>query len=473
MPTGSPASALGSPASGGLADAVRSGISVHDILDDLGELQQIADANGGNRAAGSPGFDTSADFVAEELGAAGFTVVRQPVTLTAFSQTAPSEIEIPGGPALEDVHDFKAMTYSASGDVTAQVVALGWDPNATPESRTGLGCAPGDWVAFPAGAIALVQPGPCRRHDAVVLAQDAGAVAMVTTYAGWARDAILRPTLVVPEDIDIPVIGATHAVGLALAQAAASGTDVHVSAATSVQTVQSANVIGESTWGDPAHVVMLGGHLDSVFDGPGINDNGSGTMTVLEIARTLADLAQSQAAGAQPRWKVRVAFWTGEEEGLFGSGAYAGGLTEADRIAIHAYLNFDMVGSRNGVRVVYQETGATRPTDEATIGGLFGQALDSEQLAWEPEAIGGASDHFPLEQAGIAIGGLYSGANEVMTAEEAGKFTGAAGTPEDACYHLACDTTANVDADLLGELARAAAWVTGRLASGEVVLAGS
>jgi Zn-dependent M28 family amino/carboxypeptidase len=462
-------SSPGAPAA--LADAVRAGISVDDILGDLGRLQHIADTNGGNRAAGTPGFDASVAFVATALQDAGFAVERQPVTLTAFSQSAPSGLAITGGTTFEDIHDFKAMTYSASGDVTAKVVALGWDPNVTPESRTGLGCSAGDWAGFPQGAVALVQPGPCRRHDAVVLAQEAGAAAIVTTYVGWARDAILRPTLVVPEDIHIPVLGATHAIGLALAAAAAADGSVHISTATSVQQVQSVNVIGTSTWGDPAHVVMLGGHLDSVFDGPGINDNGSGTMTVLEIARTMAGLAQSQPADARPRWQLRVAFWTGEEEGLFGSAAYANALSEADRTAIQAYLNFDMVGSPNGVRVVYQEANPPRPAEELAIAGLFDQALQLEGLASEPEAIGGASDHFPLEQAGIPVGGLYSGANEVMTPAEAAMFAGTPNAPEDACYHLACDTAANVDAGLLGQLARAAAWVTGRLAAGDVVLA--
>lgn len=75
-----------------------------------------------------------------------------------------------------------------------------------------------------------------------------------------------------------------------------------------------------------------------------------------------------------------------------------------------------------------------------------------------------------LEQAGIPIGGLFSGANELKTAEQASLFGGTADSPADACYHLACDTTANVDPVLLEQLARAAAWVTGALASGEVSL---
>jgi Zn-dependent M28 family amino/carboxypeptidase len=476
-PTPSATGAAGSPspvasvaAGGPLADAVRRGISVDDIVADLGRLQAIADANGGTRAAGTPGHDASAEFVAGELEAAGYVVERQQVPITAFTQTAPSVIEITGGPTLEDVRDFKAMTFSAKGDVTGTVVALGFDRNTTPDAVSGLGCSAGDFAGVRAGAIVLVQPGPCRRHDVVVNAQSAGAVAVITSYVTWPRDAVRRPTLVTPGDIEVPVLGSTHAAGLALADAAEAGATVHVSTSTSTRQVQSVNVIAESPWGDPVHVVMLGGHLDSVIDGPGINDNGSGTMTVLEIARTLAEVARSRPAGEQPAWKVRVAFWTGEETGLFGSAAYANTLSAGDLVATEAYLNFDMVGSANGVRVVYQDPNAPKAADEAVIAALFSDALGLEQLAWQPESIGAASDHFPIQQAGIPIGGLYSGANELKTAEEATSFGGTAGAPDDACYHLACDTAANINPTLLGELARAAAWVVGKLAAGEVVL---
>jgi Zn-dependent M28 family amino/carboxypeptidase len=454
-----------------LADALRAGVSVDDIMADLAQLQDIADANGGIRAAGTPGYDESATYVADQLEAAGFTVEAQQVPVTVFEQTAPSILAVSGGPTFEDIRDVKAMTFSASGDVTAPVVALGFDPAAQPGDRNGRGCNAGDFAAVPPGVIVLVQPAPCRRLDVVVNAQSAGVAALVTTYAEWPRDAVRRPTLISAADIHIPVLGGTHEVGLALAKAAADGATVHLATSTSVRQVQSANVIGESTWGDPVNVVMLGGHLDSVIDGPGINDNGSGAMTVLEIARTIAELQRSRPANAGPAWKVRVAFWTGEETGLFGSAAYANRLGAGDLLATKAYLNFDMLGSPNGVRIVYQEGDPPHPGQEAAIAGLFGSALGVEGLSWEPEAIGAASDHYPLERAGIPIGGLYSGANEVKSDEEAVMFGGTAGVPDDACYHLACDTLENVDADWLGQLARAAAWVVGRLASGEVVLA--
>ncbi len=96
---------------------------------------------------------------------------------------------------------------------------------------------------------------------------------------------------------------------------------------------------------------MIGGHLDSVIDGPGINDNGSGTMTILELAERLATL------GPTPR-TVRFAFWTGEELGLFGSSHWVGEQDEDSLHAIVAYLNFDMVASSNYSRLVYDSSSA-------------------------------------------------------------------------------------------------------------------
>lgn len=475
--TAAPASSSGSsvasvgpatagPASG-LANELRDAISVEDILADLSRLEAIATANNGNRAAGSPGHDASAELVADELEAAGYDVSLEPIQVTAFRQDAPSVIDVQGdgAPDLQDIRDFKAMLLSPSGDVTANVFALGFDPAAKPGDRNGLGCNPADWTAVPAGVVALVQPGNCRRRDVILNAQAAGVVALITSYADWGPDHVLRPTLIEPGGLTIPAIGTTGAAGLSLLAAAQAGQQVHIETHTTVANVQTPNVIAETAGGDPAHVVMLGGHLDSVIDGPGINDDGTGTMSILEIARELAKLPEA------PPWKVRFAFWTGEEIGLLGSFAYVQGLAQEDAATIEAYLNFDMMGSPNGVREVYDPSGTSRPTAGGVLQQLLAQALTELDLASEVVEIGGAGDHLPFDQVGgVPVGGLFSGASELKTEEEAGLFGGTAGAPRDPCYHLACDTAANIDREALEGLAKAAAWALGRLASGEVAL---
>jgi aminopeptidase S len=203
---------------------------------------------------------------------------------------------------------------------------------------------------------------------------------------------------------------------------------------------------------------MLGGHLDSVIDGPGINDNGSGTMTVLEIAR--------QAIRLHPDRMIRVGFWTGEEIGLYGSFRYVNSLAFEERRAIEAYLNFDMLGSPNGGRIIYDDAGAR--TGSTVIRDQFASYFAGIGLGTETEDVGGASDHFAFQRGSVPTGGLFSGATTLMTDAEARLFGGQAGVAFDACYHLACDTADNVNPELLRQMAQAAAYVTGILASGEV-----
>jgi hypothetical protein len=70
---------------------------------------------------------------------------------------------------------------------------------------------------------------------------------------------------------------------------------------------------------DVLRMIVVGAHLDSVEEGPGINDNGSGTGALIEIAEEIAELPRD------PRNRIRFAWWGAEEAGLVGSTAYEGG----------------------------------------------------------------------------------------------------------------------------------------------------
>jgi hypothetical protein len=438
------------PSSGALQlpTSLRDAVDPASILADLDRLAAITEEHGGTRAAGSDGYDAAAEWVAGELRDAGYEVTLDPVSVPAFTQDDPGVLEIlaPDAPAFEGPRDFKAMLLSPSGDVTGTVYALGFDPGAKPGARNGVGCDAGAWGAVPAGAIVLVQPGKCWARSLVEHAQAAGAIALVSAYPEWVPGLVRRPTLLDPAGLAIPAVGTTREAGLALAEAARNGDKVHLRVPTTTTMRQSNNVVAETPGGDADYVVMLGAHLDSALDGPGINDNGTGVAVVLEIARRLAALTD----GA-PRWKVRVALWTGEELGLWGSVSYANSLSSTERSAIAAYLNFDMLASPGGKREVYDGSVFSSPVS-AGLQRLFSQAFDSDGLSWQLADIGTGSDHYQFDQLGVPVGGIIA---------EAG--------PNDACYHLACDTTDNVDAVLLGQMARAAAWTTGMLASGRLV----
>jgi hypothetical protein len=453
------------PSQGELARRLAAEVSLDAIKADLATLQKIADEHGGTRADGTPGYDASASFVEKALRDLGFDVQLDTLTVPLFTEVGTGRLEIPDGPAFEAGRDFKAMVFSASGDVSAKVVAVGFDRDADPtaflERPAGKGCAANDFPPSARGAILLVQPGPCFRRAQVQNAQQAGVLAIVVAWPQWEPGFVLRPTLLDPDGISIPAIATTRQVGLALADAADAGVSVHLRVQTSMVDHKVSSVIAETPGGDQARVVMLGGHLDTALDGPGINDNGSGTMTLLEVARRLA-------AAGEPQLKVRFAFWAGEELGFWGSRHYVTGLNEAQRRAIQAYLNFDMLASPNGGRLVYADSGAPSGSDQITR--LFDDYFDSVQLSHEEVDVGGGSDHFSFAQAGIPTGGLFSGANAAKTSAEETSFGGTAGKLMDACYHRACDRTDGVDTGLLEQMVRAVAFATGKLASGEVTI---
>ncbi|MFF7053881.1 M28 family metallopeptidase [Streptomyces griseorubiginosus] len=192
------------------------------------------------------------------------------------------------------------------------------------------------------------------------------------------------------------------------------------------------NLIADWPGGDTNQVIMSGSHLDSVTAGAGINDNGSGSAAVLETA-----LAVSRA-GFHPTKHLRFAWWGAEELGMVGSKYYVNSLSTANRSKIKGYLNFDMIGSPNPGYFVYDDDPGIEKTFKEYYAGLG--------VPTEIETEGdGRSDHAPFKNAGVPVGGLFSGADYIKTAAQAAKWGGTSGRAFDRCYHSSCDTTANID----------------------------
>ncbi|MFC8673190.1 M28 family metallopeptidase [Streptomyces griseorubiginosus] len=192
------------------------------------------------------------------------------------------------------------------------------------------------------------------------------------------------------------------------------------------------NLIADWPGGDTNQVIMSGSHLDSVTAGAGINDNGSGSAAVLETA-----LAVSRA-GFHPTKHLRFAWWGAEELGMVGSKYYVNNLSTANRSKIKGYLNFDMIGSPNPGYFVYDDDPGIEKTFKEYYAGLG--------VPTEIETEGdGRSDHAPFKNAGVPVGGLFSGADYIKTAAQAAKWGGTSGRAFDRCYHSSCDTTANID----------------------------
>ncbi|MCI2422709.1 M28 family metallopeptidase [Saccharopolyspora sp. K220] len=209
------------------------------------------------------------------------------------------------------------------------------------------------------------------------------------------------------------------------------------------------NLLAETPGGDANSVVMFGAHLDSVSEGPGINDNGTGSAAILQAALDYA------GSGATPTNKLRFAFWGAEEEGLVGSTHYVQTLPEAERSKIVAYLNFDMVGSPNAGYFTYDgddsdgEGAGPGPEGSAQIEQLLNDSLGAAGVATEGTDFDGRSDYGPFIEVGIPAGGTFTGAEQSKTPEQAEKWGGQAGEAFDSCYHQACDTVENVDTQAL------------------------
>ncbi|WP_344359771.1 M28 family peptidase, partial [Micromonospora lupini] len=218
-------------------------------------------------------------------------------------------------------------------------------------------------------------------------------------------------------------------------------------------TYPSNNLIAEWPGGPTDQVVMFGAHLDSVSAGPGINDNASGSATLLENALVLA------AQNPTMTKKVRFAWWTDEEQGLNGSRFYVNSLTTTQRGYIKGYYNFDMVGSTNGGYFINRVTSTTAAPLKAY--------WDSLGLQPEENVEGqGRSDDYYFQQAGIPTSGYAAGASARKTSSQAAKWGGTANAAYDSCYHRSCDTTANVSATVLNRAADGVAYALWQLAVG-------
>jgi Zn-dependent M28 family amino/carboxypeptidase len=471
----SPAAALDEVNTKRLRDA----LTVNGILRHERALQFIANANGGMRVSGTPGFEASADYVKRRLAQAGYTVSEQSFEFPFFRETAPAVFERTSpAPRTFTPDDFATMSYAGSGDVTAAleavdvVVPIAGNPPNTSTS----GCEPSDFAGFAAGNVALLQRGTCPFRQKADNAAAAGASAAIVFNEGQPqsptqpedRTVVVRGTLGTP-GITIPVIGTSYAIGEELVyQTRAGAVTVHLSTSTISEVRTTRNVIGDydAGGGDRSQTIVIGSHLDSVPDGPGINDNGSGSATDLEIAIQIAKL------GLKPRRALRVAFWGAEEEGLLGSTHYVDTLGDAVG-DIYANLNFDMLGSPNYVRFVYDGDNSAFPVGANVQAGppgsdqieaLFNAYFAGLGLATDPSAFNGRSDYGPFIAAGIPAGGLFSGAEGVKTAQQAATYGGVAGQPYDACYHQACDTITNLNTKALGEMGDGVAHATWTLA---------
>ncbi|MCV7217337.1 M20/M25/M40 family metallo-hydrolase [Mycobacterium crocinum] len=422
------------------ADQLRQKLTTDAMVAHLQKLQDIANANNGTRAVGTPGFDASVDYVAGVLRSKGFDVQTPEFQAKVF-KAGQTELRVGGDTVTAHAAEFSQSTPPQG--VTGPLVAA-------PAEDT-PGCAPADYDGLPVqGAVVLVDRGSCPFSEKQTIAAKLGAVAMIV--ADNVDEPAMGATLGETTDVKIPVVGVNKADGARL-RANPGPTMLKLEAST--QSVNARNVIAQTKTGSTSDVIMTGAHLDSVPEGPGINDNGSGVAAVLETAVQLGPSPDVKNA-------VRFAFWGAEELGTIGSNKYIESLNVDQLKDIALYLNYDMIGSPNPGYFTYDgdqsadpEKGGRVPRvpeGSAGIERTLVAYLKSAGKTAQDTSFDGRSDYDAFTKAGIPSGGLFSGAEENKTADQQKLWGGTADAPFDPNYHKATDTIDHIDKTALGIL---------------------
>jgi aminopeptidase Y len=298
------------------------------------------------------------------------------------------------------------------------------------------GCDASDYPSEVEGAIALVKRGACSFGDKSANAGRAGAIAAII-YNNEKGD--VHGTLGTPLPEHVATFGISQKFGEKTAEKLKDGkkVDAIVYIDGVVRTIMTSNIVAQTRDGDPENCVMLGGHSDSVPEGPGINDDGSGSISVLEVALRLADFRVNNC--------VRFAWWAAEEEGLLGSNFYVESLDEEENKRIRLFMDYDMMASPNYAYQIYNASNEGNPDGSGDLKQLYIDWYEKQGLNYTLIPFDGRSDYDGFIRGGIPAGGIATGAEGVKTEEEETMFGGKAGDWYDPCYHQLCDDTSNVD----------------------------
>jgi Zn-dependent M28 family amino/carboxypeptidase len=431
------AQATGSPAAAQFASAIHDKVTADAMMAHLSKLQDIANANNGTRAVGTPGYEASVDYVVNTLRASGFDVQTPEFSARVFHGDKPA-VTVGGKDVEARPLEFSLPTPPAG--VSGPLVV-------SPDGES-QGCKPSDFDGLPLqGAVVLVDRGTCPFAQKEDAAAQRGAVAMIV--ADNVDEQHMGGTLGADTDVKIPVVSVTKSIGLQL-RSQPGPTTIKLNA--SVQSFKARNIIAQTKTGSPTDVVMAGAHLDSVPEGPGINDNGSGVAAVLETAVQLGSSPQVRNA-------VRFGFWGAEELGLIGSRNYVESLNLDGLKDIALYLNFDMLASPNPGYFTYDgdqslppdaRGQAVVPEGSAGIERTLVAYLKSAGKTAQDTSFDGRSDYDGFTLAGIPAGGLFSGAEAKKSADQAKLWGGTADQPFDPNYHQKTDTLDHIDRTSLG-----------------------
>lgn len=389
------------------------------------------------RVIGSPGHWATIDYILQELDA-----------MSDYYDVSLQEFEALSG----KVNSFE-LRDAKSGKQFANTTAFSLSPPVKPFEGElveipNLGCNEADYQSLEvlhggkgkgkgkddsAKRIALITRGKCPFGTKSELAGKYGFHAAVI-YDNEEENAEepLRGTLGEPTKHAVSTIGVSYLTGAKLVAAVEKNKHYRVKFAmdSTVSKIKTKNIIADTKHGDPENIVALGAHTDSVEEGPGINDDGSGTISLLTVAKELAHYKINN--------KVRFAWWSAEEEGLLGSNFYAYNLTKEENSKIRVFMDYDMMASPNYEYEIYDANNHDNPRGSEELKNLYIDFYKSHKLNYTLVPFDGRSDYVGFIENGIPAGGIAAGAekNNVWN-----------GKVLDKCYHQLCDNVSNIAFD--------------------------
>ncbi|UZD62079.1 M28 family peptidase [Brevibacterium sp. JSBI002] len=505
---------------GGVSPALATGTAGPTEHTDMGvngdavmeHLQKISDistshADEGFRALGTPGYEEAVEYVESTLEATGAFDVKRHAFDVESQDFGTVDVKVDG-------ETVKVATASYTEGTTAPLtdlpVVLPVDDDNSDLAGGQLGCQASDFDDSAEGALVLVSRGECAFGDKTKAATEAGAAAVIIYNNDKANpDEELNATLGERMEGSAPTVTVTYNVGTELlekveAAGAEAGTESgsqtdaeaglgqgadeadeadeaeggqaeaqEAAALTADFTLETEfvtettwNVIAETKAGDHDNVQMFGAHLDGVEEGPGVNDNGSGSAALLASAEALAE-QPTEVDNA-----IRFGWWGAEEVGLVGSTEYVASLGDAELGKIKSYMNFDMIGSDNYIVGTLDSDGSDVPIPDgvnvpegsAELEKVFTDYFADIDQPNVGTDFSGRSDYQAFIDNGIPASGLFSGADGTKTAEEAEMFGGTVGAKHDTNYHQATDTIENVSKESIDIFAPAIGFAVHTLA---------
>lgn len=377
----------------------------------------------GHRLTGSENGKKAEQFAYDLLKSYGFADVKfQPFEVESWSR---GTLAVTIGNSTTNQQPVKSVTLAHSpvkSDVTLEVVDMGngldADYASDPQKVKGkialvyLGVLPGS----PAGTRSL------HRSEKTAIATKYGAKGIIITNTAAGGILLTGTASVTGKLIPIPAVCIGKEDGEALrARLKQEKLYSHISMTNFSGLIKARNVIatikGKTL---PKEKVVVGGHLDSWDLATGAIDNGIGSFSVLDMARTF------QALKLRPERTVEFVMFMGEEEGLLGSKAYVEKAIKDKSIDQLRYmLNYDMTNDPRGYSTTAKES-----EELFTSIGAIAKSIDTSFGNIFRSGAGLHSDHQPFMLQGVPTGGGAGG-----------------GLPNNAgpCYHADCDVFALVD----------------------------